>query len=1067
MKQAYRKKYRSLFLLTAYPALAMIIIGSQAKVTRANDLCGSGTGLCEIENRAFNVDAGDSYDTLDDNDKPRWLYVGKNGWGRLNINAGGKVQVVDSYAQIAHQTGSKGFIKVSGQDALFIVSNDLNVGVEGAGLLLVSDHAEVISNAAQDGFGGQIGLEGNGGYGAAVITTDGVWHAGDYLVIGRDENSNGSIVVNKNGKVITDNGHISLARMENSKGAIYIGAHSGEAPVTPGSLEADGIEFGHGDGYLVFNHSQDNNNYEFNPTLTGLGTIQNENGHTKLTGDNSDFSGNINLYGGVLSVGSKENLGSDDAALNFDGGTLHTDAVDFGSTDQDINIGAGGAKFDMDFNSNHSESMILAGDINGSGDLIKLGHGNLELSGHNSYGDTIIESGEIIGKADSISGDVIIANESTAAVTFDQNSDGIYTGDIHSLSSDANEIAANKTGSGSLTLTGVSDTGWYVEKGSLTSSAELLKGPIALENTGAIVFEQNHNASFANTISGQGTIQKIGPARLSITKDNSSFEGNTVVSEGTLALGSSPNAALGGNIDILSDAVLSGAGTVGTAHTGHITVHSGGSIAPGNSIGTLKVAGDLVFQAGSIYQVEVDPDGSTSDKIEVAGTAKLAGSVVHIGLDGEYKKQSSYTILTANNGIEGKFNEVASDFAFINPTLEYGANRVELTLSRNNIAFADYAVTPNQKSTADALESLPANSALLQKVELLPEDTSAAVFDGLSGEVHAGLITALHQNSSMTRSLALSHLRQNLSAGDRPGAPIAQASHLAVPTGAMPVSNALPLWVEFATAKQTIKGNNNTANIKQNINSIFLGGDTPIGNGWRLGGAFGYTKNKMHMDERDSTADIDTYTATAYGGKSFDLERARLNLLLGGSYSWHRIETSRSAYLNGWRHHLQSKYKANTAQLFGEMSYTMDFGPTSNIEPFAGLSWTRLGLDRLTESGGHTALSAGRHTQKNTHTALGVRLNTHLDWGKSTVNLQASLGWQHVFGSIHPTRTMAFSNSQDFRITGSPIARNSAALDLAAGFKLSKNAHLRFAYSGQFGGGNKFNSGSANLSWQF
>src|SRR5699024_4728452 len=233
-------------------------------------------------------------------------------------------------------------------------------------------------------------------------------------------------------------------------------------------------------------------------------------------------------------------------------------------------------------------------------------------------------------------------------------------------------------------------------------------------------------------------------------------------------------------------------------------------------------AGDLAFQTGSRYEIEVDPDSSDSDKIEVGGKAKLAGSVIHIGLHGDYRNKSTYNILTANNGIQGQFDDVASNFAFLKPILEYDANNVDLTLLRNDVRFADYAITTNQKSTANGRASLPDHSSLLQKVELLPTNTSPELFDGLSGEIHAGLISALDQNSAITRSFALPHLRNNLSSGYRPG-----------------TLESLPLWAEVLASRQTFKGNDNAASFKQNISGIFVGGDFPISKGWRLGGALG------------------------------------------------------------------------------------------------------------------------------------------------------------------------------------------------------------------------------------
>src|SRR5690606_30395524 len=143
--------------------------------------------------------------------------------------------------------------------------------------------------------------------------------------------------------------------------------------------------------------------------------------------------------------------------------------------------------------------------------------------------------------------------------------------------------------------------------------------------------------------------------------DNSGFLGATTVWGGKLIV----TDALGGTIDVLSGGLLGGDGTVGTVTLASgATIASGYSTVPGNSIGTLTVAGDITFDAGSMCLVEVDPEGDVSDLIRVTGAATLhGGSVAHIGADGTYNPASIYTILTADGGVDGAFGSVTSDFA--------------------------------------------------------------------------------------------------------------------------------------------------------------------------------------------------------------------------------------------------------------------------------------------------------------------------------------------------------------------------------------------------------------------
>jgi uncharacterized protein with beta-barrel porin domain len=74
---------------------------------------------------------------------------------------------------------------------------------------------------------------------------------------------------------------------------------------------------------------------------------------------------------------------------------------------------------------------------------------------------------------------------------------------------------------------------------------------------------------------------------------------------------------------------------------------SGGNLAAGNSIGTLSINGDLTFNAGGIYTVEVSP--SAADHTHVTGSATLTGATVQaVALMPASFKAQTYTILNAN-----------------------------------------------------------------------------------------------------------------------------------------------------------------------------------------------------------------------------------------------------------------------------------------------------------------------------------------------------------------------------------------------------------------------------------
>ena len=66
----------------------------------------------------------------------------------------------------------------------------------------------------------------------------------------------------------------------------------------------------------------------------------------------------------------------------------------------------------------------------------------------------------------------------------------------------------------------------------------------------------------------------------------------------------------------------------------------------------MTVAGNLAFQSGALYIVQVNP--ATASNTNVSGTASLAGTVRAVFAPGTYMERS-YPILTANGGLIGTF----------------------------------------------------------------------------------------------------------------------------------------------------------------------------------------------------------------------------------------------------------------------------------------------------------------------------------------------------------------------------------------------------------------------------
>lgn len=183
----------------------------------------------------------------------------------------------------------------------------------------------------------------------------------------------------------------------------------------------------------------------------------------------------------------------------------------------------------------------------------------------------------------------------------------------------------------------------------------------------------------------------------------------------------------------------------GSGRIGGLLARSGGTVAAGNSIGTLEVAGDLRFESGSTYAVELSE--SASDRIVASGKASIAGGNVTLAMENspDLLSQSQveslvgrrYDILDAAGGIDGRFDAVLPNYLFLGGTLDYAANAIRLDIGRNGTALASVAQTPNQAAVAGAVETLGAGNPVYESL-LLSENAATAqrAFQQLSGEIY-------------------------------------------------------------------------------------------------------------------------------------------------------------------------------------------------------------------------------------------------------------------------------------------------------------------------------------------
>ncbi|MBR8653872.1 autotransporter domain-containing protein [Achromobacter sp. Marseille-Q0513] len=800
--------------------------------------------------------------------------------------------------------------------------------------------------------------------------------------------------------------------------------------------------------------------------LSGNGLNKTGAGTLVLNGANT-YTQATRLSAGTLSVSSDANLGAAANGLDFQGGTLRVTGTAMQGSARNITWGAAGGGFDIaDAGNTYTVTQALAG----SGGLNKLGAGTLVLNGNNGYtGATRVAGGTLQvgdgGTAGVIAGDADI--QAGATLAFKRSDNLVYGGAL----SGAGQL--RQQGTGTLTLTGNNSYSGNasIDAGTLQIGDGGTTGGLAgnVANNGTLIFNRSDDVAYAGSLSGSGATRKLGAGTLTLSGDSSAYTGAASVVAGTLQV----DGKLGGKLLAASGTTLSGTGTLN-----NVIVASGATLAPGNAatpMGTMTLRGDLIFAPGSSYRVAASADGQHS-RVDAAGQATLAGSVLHVGANGNYAPSTTYTILTAGGGVQGRFDTVSSNLAFLTPTLAYEGQRVDLVVKTKEvpgdnggnrpIEFADAAGTGNQRAVARALQSLPKDSPLYRRVLNLPNGAPAGAFDGLSGETHSTSSTMLQGAANTFVQLPMTRLRANLNAGLLPGVPTAQLG--LGDAAALPQAAAQPLWAQVFGNWGTMRGDGNAAKTTQTDSGITIGGDHAIGGGWRLGGALGYTNSRSSTGDRGASAKADSYSLTIYGGKAFDVGSAKLNFSLGTAYTWHDMSTRRNTDAAGLPQTLEASYHGNTAQVFTELGYAIPVTERVTLEPFVGAGYSSLRTRAFTESGGDAALRGDSNRNNVATTTLGLHARSAFESAGARGQVHGTLGWRHAYGDVNPASTLSFvQGGASFTANGVPVARDAALVELGVNMAVSKRTTVGVSYGGQFGDGNRQHTGTLDVRYRY
>ncbi|WP_295447548.1 S8 family serine peptidase, partial [uncultured Thiodictyon sp.] len=743
----------------------------------------------------------------------------------------------------------------------------------------------------------------------------------------------------------------------------------------------------------------------FAGTIGGTGGVTVNGGYQALSGVNT-YTGQTLINGGTLALTGAGSIASSGGVVDngiFDiSGTTNgaTIAALFGN-----GVVALGAQ-SLTFSGANSNIGAFAGTIGGTGSVTVNG-GYQALSGINTYtGQTLINGGTL-----ALAGAGSIASSS-----------GVWDYGTFDISGTANGATITGLFGNGVVALGAQSLTFSGANGSLGNFTGTIFG------TGGLTFNSGYQALFGTN----------------------AYSGVTTVNGGTLAV----NGSLSGPVNIGPAGTLRGTGILYAATT------VSGTLAPGNSPGTLTSIGTVTMNPGSTYQEDIDGTGTANGAnnysrllVTGAGSQFIANGTLRPllrGITGAATNAytpalgDTFAIISASSGIQGRFGSVVQPAAGLASGTQldvfynaYGNNRVDLIAtpsSYGNYAWSNGA-NANGQAAGGALDTLRtwdgAGAYNTQEVNLryAVAGQRAAQIPGLltalAGEVHGAMAAAAPAPGRWLQNTVVRHLDTTPDQGSAAG---------------------VRLWVELNAGEGRARGGQISSDYKARRSHFALGADLLQGPNYRFGLGVTYTDINVSPDLGSGT--VKETAPFLYGQYALNTPRpVVVDALLAYGFSTWRTNRSDPLGLAGGL-----STKANGEGLSVGLGVRSPFAVSAvRIEPFARLLWQDSQRGALNEGLTSPAgLVLAGYKQNGTRVMVGATLEPSVAAAAAGHwSYRASLAIGEDFGQLVRPTVSANLAGAGYTIDAPHVGRTFAQLDVSATYRVLKNASIYGALMGE------------------
>ena len=785
----------------------------------------------------------------------------------------------------------------------------------------------------------------------------------------------------------------------------------------------------------------------FEDTATAGNATVNNNGGT-VSFNSATTAGNANITNNFGFVFFNDVSSAGNATINNSGSISFFDNTTAGSAN--ITTQAGGFLLSFADSSTAGNATITTNagsevkftdSSSGGTARFILNNGTMDMSGLTTGGMT---AGSIEGSGNvTLGGNTLTVGGNNLSTTFSGTiADGGTFGGTGG--------ALDKVGTGTFKLTGTNTyTGTTaIDGGTLEVDGAITQSSSVTVNSGTLLVNGAITQTSSVTVNSGGTLQVNG----AITQASS--------------------------VTINSGAMLSGNGTVDPTT---VTINAGGTLAPGlpGQPGTsMTIAGNLAFQSGAIYLIQLNPASTTF--ATVTGTAALAGTVQAFFAPGSYVTPKTYDILKSA-GLGGTtFSNVVVTPPNFKANLGYTSTDVTLTLTAT-LGSLNGNLNLNQHNVATTLNNFFNNGGTLP-----PNFTT--VF-GLTGPALANALSQLDGEASVdAEATAFKSMDQFLAlmldpfVDGRTGSPAGSALGFAPDKPAsLPPDIALAYdsvlkappprtsfddrWTTWGGAYGGTTSTNGdpvigSTNVSAQTYGFAAGMDRHFSPDTVAGFALAGGGTHWGLAQAMGTGRSDAFQAGVYGTQYFGPAYVAADF----AFANHWMTTSRTAFAG-------DQLTANfNAQSYGgrlETGYRYALPALFTVTPYGAVQVQNFHTPQYSETdltGGGFGLNFNAMSATDTRSELGARFDEPTTLNGMPLTLRARLAWAHDWVN-GPALLAVFQTlpGTNFVVNGAAVPKNSALTTAGAELHLTQALSFLTKFDGEFAKGSQTYAGTGTL----